>query len=162
MQLDINQADYRRAMAATLQILQAEAGLSYTQTVKRAALGPGALGKYLAGSALPSMATLVRLCAVFDVNVFAVVTRVYEYCLVAQGRFISRGGSASARLELAAVLSFAGLPASAALFAHGCCNKSFGCRCAPQCTCSCAGCHLASEDQHRLFESFCVAQLSCN
>lgn len=154
LQLDIDKATYRRAMAVTLKVLQEQAGLSYNQTVERAALRPGALGKFLAGSALPSMETFVRLCAAFGVSVFGAMARVYQHCLAAQGTLNLGGSDASDRHELAAVQAFAGFPASATLFAHGCCHKGFGCRCAPQCDCRCAGCHLAPDEERLLFEAF--------
>ncbi|MDX8036909.1 helix-turn-helix transcriptional regulator [Lentzea sp. BCCO 10_0856] len=152
---DVDRNSYRRAMADTLKTLQEHSGLTYNETVKRARLGPGALGKFILADKVPSMETLARLCAALDVGVFWVLVQVYETCLAAQGKLLPVDyDDVPGRHELAAVLAFVGAPVSAMSFAHWCCNKAFGCRCAPQCTCSCAGCHLTAEEQEHIFEVY--------
>ncbi|MFS8104061.1 helix-turn-helix transcriptional regulator [Lentzea alba] len=159
---DVSRDSYRRAMADTLKTLLERSGLSYTETVKRASLGPGALGKFIVADMVPSMESLVRLCAALDVNVFATLQQVYDTCLAAQGKLLPVDyDEVPGRHELAAVLAFAGSPVSAMSFAHWCCSKGFGCRCAPQCSCSCAGCHLTAQEQERVFEVYRLSPRTC-
>ena len=158
---DVDRDSYRRAMADTLKTLLERSGLSYNETVKRAALARGALGKFIVADMVPSMESFVRLCAALDINVFAALLQVYETCLAAQGKLLPADyDEVPGRHELAAVLAFAGAPVSAMSFAHWCCNKAFGCRCAPQCTCSCAGCHLTAEEQEHVFEVYRLSPLA--
>lgn len=152
---DVDRESYRRAMAETLKTLRERSGLSYSETVKRASLGPGALGKYIFADVVPSMESFIRLCSALDVSVFAALLQVYETCLAVQGKLLPADyDEVPGRHELAAVLAFVGAPVSAMSFAHWCCNKGFGCRCAPRCTCSCAGCHLPAEEREHIFEFY--------
>lgn len=159
---DVDRDSYRRAMADTLKTLLERSGLSYNEMVKRAALARGALGKFIVADMVPSMESFVRICAALNVNVFTALLQVYETCLAAQGKLLPADyDEVPGRHELAAVLAFAGAPVSAMSFAHWCCNKAFGCRCAPQCTCSCAGCHLTAEEQERVFEVYRLSARTC-